>query len=104
MKKLFTLLFFTLAAFTFKTTAQTTTCNAGFSFSISGLSVNFTAAITGDPSINHHYWKFGDGQISSDISPVHAYSAGGAYTVTHIFYRSNNSGTAECVDSIQKRI
>lgn len=104
MKKLFTLVLITLATFTFKTVAQNTNCNAGFSFSISGLSVKFTAAIATDPSINHHNWEFGDGKISSDASPVHQYASGGAYTVKHFFYRSNSAGTAECVDSIEKRI
>jgi PKD repeat protein len=104
MKKFFTLLLLTLAAFTFKAVAQNTNCSAGFNFSISGLTVNFTAAIATDPTINHHYWKFGDGKISSDVSPVHVYASGGTYTVKHIFYRSNSAGTAECVDSIEKRV
>lgn len=104
MKKTIPLLLLIVAAFTLRSAAQTTSCNAGFTFSISGLSVDFKPAVTSDPGINHHYWKFGDGKISSDISPVHVYSAGGAYTVTHIIYRSDNSGAASCVDSVVKRI
>ena len=104
MKKLFSLVLLTLAAFTFTSSAQTnTTCNAGFNFTISGLSVNFTAAITTDLSGNHHYWKFGDGAISSNISPVHLYASGGTYTVKHYFYKSEN-GAAVCVDSTEKRV
>lgn len=103
MKKLFTLLYLTLAAITFKSTAQTANCTADFSFSISGLSVSFTPTITSTFSTSHNYWRFGDGAISSDISPVHVYSTGGVYTVTHIFYRSEN-GLALCVDSVSKRV
>lgn len=104
MKKLFTLLLLTLAAFTYKSVAQTnTTCNAGFDFTISGLSVNFTAAITTVSTSNHHYWQFGDGAISSDISPLHVYASGGTYTVKHFFYRSEN-GSAVCIDSVEKRV
>lgn len=104
MKKLFTLLLLTLAAFTFKTMAQTTaTCSADFTFGVSGLSVQFTPAITSTLSTNHNYWRFGDGQTSSDVSPLHVYSTGGVYTVTHIYYRSEN-GTAVCVDSVKKTV
>ena len=104
MKKLFTLLLLTLAAFTFKSKAQTnTTCNAGFTFAISGLSVNFTAAITTVSTTNHQYWQFGDGTASSDISPVHVYASGGTYTVKHIFYKSENRALI-CIDSVEKRV
>ena len=104
MKKLFTLLLLTLTAFTFKSKAQTnTTCNAGFTFAISGLSVNFTAAITTVSTTNHQYWQFGDGTASSDISPVHVYASGGTYTVKHIFYKSEN-GALICIDSVEKKI
>ena len=102
MKKLFTLLLLTIAA-TFTSSAQNTSCNAGFDFTISGLSVNFRAAITTNPTANHHYWKFGDGAISSDTTPVHVYASAGTYTVKHIFYRSENS-TAVCIDSVEKHV
>ncbi|MDB5224180.1 MAG: hypothetical protein JWN83_2847 [Chitinophagaceae bacterium] len=103
MKKLFTLLLLTLAVFTFKAEAQNTTCNAGFDFTVTGLSVSFHASITGNAAVNHHYWKFGDGAISSDSTPVHLYAAAGTYTVKHIFYRSEN-GAAICIDSTEKRV
>jgi len=102
MKKLFTLLLLTVAAFTFKTQAQTT-CNAGFDFTISGLSVGFTPAITTVSTANHQYWQFGDGAISSDISPVHVYTTTGTFTVKHFFYRSENSN-AVCIDSVEKKV
>lgn len=104
MKKLFTLLLIILSAFAFKSEAQNNpNCNAAFNYSITGLSVQFTADITSNATANHHYWKFGDGNISSDVSPVHLYASGGTYTVTHIFYRSEN-GVAACIDSVKKRI
>jgi hypothetical protein len=31
-----------------------------------------------------HVWQFGDGSMSSDEQPTHAYTAGGLYTVTHV--------------------
>ncbi len=103
MKKLFTLLLLTLTAFTFKSVAQNTNCNAGFDFTISGFSVNFRPAITINSTVNHHYWKFGDGSISSDTTPVHVYAAAGTYTVKHFFYRNEN-GIAVCIDSVEKRV
>ena len=103
MKKSFTLLLLTLAAFTFTSSAQNTSCNAGFDFSISGLSVNFTPAITTVSTTNHQYWQFGDGTTSSNISPVHVYTSGGTYTVKHFFYRSENS-SAICIDSVEKKV
>lgn len=103
MKKLCTLLLLTITAFTFKAGAQNTTCSAGFSFAISGLSVNFTPALTTVSTTNHHYWSFGDGAISSDISPTHIYVQGGSYKIKHYFYKSEN-GVAVCVDSLEKEI
>ena len=105
MKKLFTLLLLTLAAFTFKSSAQTINCSADFSFNLSGLSATFIPVITSTTSNNHNYWRFGDGAISSDITPVHLYAAIGTYTVTHIYYRTETGiPNAVCIDSIQKKI
>lgn len=105
MKKVFTLLLITLAAFTLKGSAQTTNCSADFSFILSGLSVNFTPVITSNLSTSHNYWRFGDGTISSDISPVHVYTSAGTYTVTHIYYRTeSNYPNAVCIDSVQKHV
>ena len=105
MKNFFTLLLLTLTAFTFKTTAQTTNCTADFSFTLTGLSVSFAPTITGTTTNNHNYWRFGDGTISSDVSPVHLYAAGGVYTVTHIYYRTETGyPNAVCIDSVQKHL
>ena len=100
MKNLFTLLLLMITVFSFKGEAQTNAnCTAGFSFTITGNTVNFTPAI----NTAHHYWKFGDGSFSSEVSPIHVYASAGNYTVKHIFYRSEN-GIAVCIDSIEKRI
>ena len=105
MKKLLTLLLLFVTFSNFKSIAQNTTnCNAAFDVSISGLTVKFTAATTNDPAVNQHYWNFGDGKISSDISPVHLYATAGAYTVKHIVYRGNSAGIAECKNTVEKRI
>src|SRR4051794_2100326 len=104
MKKLFTLLLLTITAFTFKSNAQTgTSCNADFSFSISGApsgaTVSFSPVVSGDTLLNHHFWKFGDGGTSSSVFPVHFY-APGTYSVKHILYRSSNTG-GSCIDSVE---
>jgi len=103
MKKIFTLIMFSLAVFTFKTVAQNTTCNAAFTFAISGLSINFTSSLSSDNTTIHHYWKFGDGTISSEVSPVHVYQSAGTFTVKHYFYKSEN-GSAVCIDSVEKKV
>ena len=103
MKKIFTFLLLALSAFTLKSTAQNTSCSAAFSFTVTGLSVQFAPAITADTSTNHNYWRFGDGGTSSVISPSHVYSAPGVYNVTHIFYRSV-SGALDCIDSVTHQV
>ncbi len=103
MKKIFTFLLIILSAFTLRSAAQNINCTAAFTFTISGLSVQFTPAITTVSTANHNYWKFGDGAVSSDISPAHVYSGAGVYHVTHIFYRSEN-GTLGCIDSVMREI
>ncbi len=105
MKKLFTLFLLTIAAFNFKSSAQTPNCSADFSFTLSGLSATFTPVTISTTSNNHNYWRFGDGAISSNIVPVHLYAAAGTYTVTHIYYRTeSNNPNAICIDSVQKKI
>ena len=103
MKKLFTLLLFAVTALTLKSSAQTTTCTADFSYTLSGLSVTFNPANAITLASNHHFWRFDDGTSSSSISPVHIYATGGTHLVTHIFYRSEN-GLAPCMDSVTKRV
>ncbi len=104
MKKLFTFLLLTASLFILKSEAQNTTCNAGFTFHNSDLTVKFWAAITTNSTAYHHYWNFGDGSTSADTTPVHTYLSAGTYTVKHIFYKTGVNGNKECADTIEKRI
>lgn len=105
MKKLFTLLLLTLTAFTFKSAAQNTTCNANFNFTISGFSVNFTPVITDSIGV-HNYWSFGDGNTSSGVVPTHVYSSSGTYEVKHYMYRPSTvvGAPPNCIDSVTKQV
>lgn len=68
--------------------------NARFKFKIDGQTVTFT-----NYSLNAdtYFWDFGDGNSSSETSPVHSYSQGGAYQVTLTV--SNDRGDATDVES-----
>jgi PKD repeat protein len=44
------------------------------------LSVTFTDTSLG--TVNSRLWDFGDGQTSTDVSPVHVYTSAGQYTVS----------------------
>lgn len=56
---------------------------ADFSFSASGLSVDFTDVSTdSDGTVAQWSWNFGDGNGSTAQNPSHSYGAGGTYTVT----------------------
>jgi PKD repeat protein len=49
-----------------------------------GENIFFKGDCSYDPDgyLKHYEWDLGDGDLSSDISPIHAYSASGTYTVT----------------------
>ena len=106
MKKLFTLLLLTLAAFTFKASAQSgTTCNADFTTQfLSNYTVKFIPVISGDSIYNHHSWNFGDGGSSTVITPTHTYAAAGTYTVQHILKVTNPNGVVVCRDTVYKTV
>ena len=59
MKKIFTLLWLTLAAFTFKATAQTTpNCNAEFGVQyLTNFTVKFNPVIANDSPFVRHFWR-----------------------------------------------
>jgi PKD repeat protein len=105
MKKIFTLLWFTLAAFTFKATAQGTTCNAEFTWQfITGNTVKFTPAVNDSPSV-HHLWNFGDGSATSQvISPTHSYFTNGSFIVVHTVVRYSPNNVPVCTQVISHTI
>jgi PKD repeat protein len=65
--------------------------NAGFTSEVNGLTVTFTNTTTGGTS---YAWDFGDGQTSSEMNPVHTYTAGGPYSVKMTATNANGESTA----------
>ncbi len=105
MKKIFTLLWLTIAAFTFKASAQTTpNCNAEFAVQyLSNYTVKFNPVITTDSPWVHHYWSFGDGAPGSQlISPTHTYSLPGSYSVVHTVLRTTPNNVPVCTQVFTK--
>ena len=105
MKKIFTLLWLTLAAFTFKATAQTTpNCSAEFSVQyVTSYTVKFNPVLVTDSPYVHHYWSFGDGSTGSQfISPTHTYVLTGSYTVTHTIVRLTPNNVPVCTQVFSK--
>lgn len=64
--------------------------NAGFNTTINGLTVTFNNTTTGAST---YMWDFGDGQTSTEMSPVHTYTTGGPKTVK--LSATNTNGVAE---------
>ncbi|MBB5630652.1 collagenase [Sphaerisporangium krabiense] len=54
---------------------------AGFTYTASGLTANFTDTSTDDGTIAARQWDFGDATSSTAANPSHTYAAAGAYTV-----------------------
>ncbi|MCD6366234.1 MAG: PKD domain-containing protein, partial [Bacteroidales bacterium] len=57
-----------------------------FSYSVSGLDVDFTNNSSGGTTYS---WDFGDGNTDTQVSPTHHYTTPGTYTVTLITTGSN---------------
>jgi PKD repeat protein len=55
---------------------------AGFTFSCTGLTCNFTDTSTDDAGISSRSWNFGDGGTSTSTNPSHTYASGGTFAVT----------------------
>ncbi|MBL7702350.1 MAG: PKD domain-containing protein [Ferruginibacter sp.] len=107
MKKIFTLLWLTLAAFTFKATAQTTpNCNPDFAVQyLTNFTVKFNPAITNDSPFVRHFWSFGDGTTGSQlISPTHTYALPGSYAVVHTVLRVNPNNVPVCTQTLTKTV
>lgn len=85
MKRIFTLLLLVISAFSLKTQAQGTACNAEFAVQyLNANTVKFNPAMAvGAPTVAHH-WNFGDGSpVDNTISPTHSYANPGTYAVVH---------------------
>lgn len=66
----------------------------------SSFSIDFTDSSEIDSgSVTQYYWKFGDGDTSTQRNPTHNYADTGTYTVTFYVY-----GSSGCYDSIEKTI
>ena len=106
MKKLFTLLWLSIAAFTFKAAAQgTTTCNAEFSVQfLNSSTVKFTPVMADSPAVQHS-WSFGDGTpIVHQVVPTHSFALPGTYAVIHTIIRVNPNGVPVCTASFTKQV
>ena len=104
MKRIFTLLWLTLTAFTFNATAQSTICNAEFSVQyISNNTVKFNPVITEGAPLVQHFWHFADGSpVSQLVSPTHTYALPGTYAVVHTIVRFNQNQVPVCTQSFTK--
>jgi len=99
MKKLYAT--FILAFFVFIQTslANTTSCSAQFTFTVSNNTVQFISASSADTSL-FNSWYFGDGVSSSSLAnPSHTFSSCGTYTVYHQVEQFDNNGNLICQDS-----
>lgn len=106
MKRIFTLLWLTLTAFTFKANAQGTICNAEFAVQfINNNTVKFNPVIVvGAPTVNHT-WNFGDGSpVDNTVSPTHTYALPGTYAVVHTVVVLNQNGVPVCTQSFTKTV
>jgi PKD repeat protein len=89
-----------------KTTAVTVSASGGtptanFTFTISGLTVNFTDTSTDSGgSIGTHSWNFGDGGTSTAANPSHTYASAGTYSVSETVTDSVNHSSSTKTVSI----
>ncbi len=73
-------------------------CNAAFSFRPdTGLAVRFAPAVV--DTLWTYRWSFGDGNLSTQVSPAHTYASGGMYTVRLVVTRLATSAGAACSDT-----
>jgi serine protease len=77
------------------------TPTANFTYTISGLTVNFTDTSTDSGgSIGMHSWNFGDGSTSTAANPRHTYASASTYSVSETVYDSVNNRSSTKTVSI----
>ena len=77
------------------------TPTANFTYSASGLTVNFTDTSTDSGgSIGMHSWNFDDGSTSTAANPSHTYASAGTYSVSETVYDSVNNRSSTKTVSI----
>ncbi len=70
------------SCFLFNVSQAQVACNALWSSSASGSTVNFQDQSTSNSTITNWTWDFGDGSFSNQQNPVHAYASQGYFGVT----------------------
>lgn len=70
-------------------TAPPITCDASFSFSVTGNFVSFNS----NQSTGNHYWDMGNGQSNYSPYPHNVYGLPGTYTVCHVVTNNGCSDT-----------
>jgi len=95
---IFSTLLAALLLYTYESKSQS--CHARFGFTVvtNSLHVSFHDSSTGNPVF--YLWRFGDGQVSTQRNPQHAYPSAGEYFVKLKITSPNTF----CADSIVKRI
>lgn len=72
-----------------------------FSTALNGLTATFTNTSTADgDTITGYSWAFGDGQSSTDMSPIHTYAIAGTYTVVLTLTASDDSTQTKSVNLV----
>jgi|GEM_PF-1134063 len=70
------------------------------SIGVSGLEVTLTATVQGDAPLDH-VWSFGDGETSTEPSPVHTYAGAGSYLVTLQVTNCSGQGQSDWSDMLE---
>ncbi|MFC2116987.1 PKD domain-containing protein, partial [Bacteroidota bacterium] len=74
--------------------AGNTLCNAEFSMAVDTLARTITLTNTSQGTNLSYFWNFGDGEVSTQMSPAHEYTFAGSYDITLTI--QNDIGT--CMD------
>ncbi|MBI3509577.1 MAG: PKD domain-containing protein [Bacteroidetes bacterium] len=73
-------------------------CSAAFGSSVTGTTVLFTPAVSGQAPFTYQ-WDFGDGNNSSAANPSHTYAVNGVYSV-HLIVTDANNHICELVRNV----